>query len=148
ELDPAVLDVDVHTGEQRPESRDLRAFDGLHRAQHPAHPVGRADFGTGRAFGMTPPTAMHPGAGRPLAPTTPADGSVIANGTVVTMNRERQLVADGAVLVKGDRIAAIGKATDLLAANPGAEVVDATGCLVTPGFVDAHNHPAHFLSKG
>lgn len=97
---------------------------------------------------MTPPTAIHPGAGRPLAKTTPAHGIVIANGTVVTMNRERQLVADGAVLVKGDRIAAIGKAADLLAANPDAEFVDATGCLVTPGFVDAHNHPAHFLSKG
>jgi len=40
------------------------------------------------------------------------------------------------VLVEGDRIAAVGTGLD----HPGAEVVDVTGCVVAPGFVDLHTH--------
>lgn len=78
----------------------------------------------------------------------PPEGIIIANGMVVTMDRERRLIADGAVHVRGERIESVGKAADLAAANPGAQIVDARGCLITPGLIDAHNHPAHFLSKG
>ncbi|MSW63563.1 MAG: amidohydrolase family protein, partial [Actinobacteria bacterium] len=42
-------------------------------------------------------------------------------------------VADGAVLALGD-------AADLRAAHPGAAELDAAGCVVVPGFVDAHQH--------
>jgi len=41
------------------------------------------------------------------------------------------------LLVQGGRVAAIGLD---LAAPEGAEVVDATGCWVTPGFIDLHTH--------
>jgi 5-methylthioadenosine/S-adenosylhomocysteine deaminase len=73
---------------------------------------------------------------------------LLAGGTVVTMAPDRRLISDGAVLVDGKRIARVGKAADLKAEASGAELVDTTDCLVIPGLIDAHNHPAHFLSKG
>ena len=74
--------------------------------------------------------------------------TLFAGGIVVTMDSERQLVADGGVLVEGARISAVGKAAALAADHSKAEVVDTSGCLIIPGLIDIHNHPAHFLSKG
>jgi aminodeoxyfutalosine deaminase len=48
-------------------------------------------------------------------------------------------IADGAVLVDGDRIAAVGTREALLAANPGVRERAWTGTL-TPGLVNAHAH--------
>jgi imidazolonepropionase-like amidohydrolase len=46
-------------------------------------------------------------------------------------------IENGEVLMDGGKIVAVGKN---LPVPEGTEVVDATGCLVTPGFVDAHCH--------
>ena len=51
------------------------------------------------------------------------------------------LIEDGAVLVAGGRIEAVGQARDILARAPkGALIDDHSGCLVMPGFIDAHIH--------
>ncbi len=53
----------------------------------------------------------------------------------------RIYLEDGAVLVAGGRIQAVGEARDILARAPqGAAVDDHSGCLVMPGFIDAHIH--------
>src|SRR3954464_5310439 len=57
---------------------------------------------------------------------------LLSGGTVVTADASFR--AD--VAIEGERIAAVG--TDL-AAN-GAEVVDVSGALVMPGFIDGHTH--------
>jgi imidazolonepropionase len=49
-------------------------------------------------------------------------------------------IADGAMLVRDGRIAAVGLRADIEPLGSGAEVVNAGGRLVTPGFVDAHTH--------
>lgn len=47
-------------------------------------------------------------------------------------------IENGELLIGDDgKIAAIGKNVD---APADAKVIDATGCLVTPGFIDAHCH--------
>jgi N-acyl-D-aspartate/D-glutamate deacylase len=58
---------------------------------------------------------------------------IIRNGTIVDGTGGEPFVAD--VAITGDRIAAIG--TDLGEAD---REIDATGRLVTPGFVDIHTH--------
>lgn len=51
-----------------------------------------------------------------------------------------RLIEDGAVLLAGDRIAAAGSSAELRAAYPHEPAFDARGCVVMPGFVDAHTH--------
>ncbi len=52
-----------------------------------------------------------------------------------TILTPHQTINDGAVLIDGERIAALAP-TDRLAAPDQAAVVDATGLIVTPGFID------------
>ena len=44
------------------------------------------------------------------------------------------------MLIRGEKILAVGSTDQLLAANPQEPTLDATGCVVLPGFVDAHTH--------
>ena len=50
------------------------------------------------------------------------------------------IIPDGAVLVNGGRIAAVGSSAELLAAYPQEERLEAGGKVVMPGFVDPHTH--------
>ncbi|MBM3151757.1 MAG: imidazolonepropionase [Chloroflexi bacterium] len=50
------------------------------------------------------------------------------------------IIEDGAVLIRGEKIAAIGRSDELRASLPGEPSLDATGCVVMPGFVDPHTH--------
>ena len=50
------------------------------------------------------------------------------------------LLQDGAVLVRGERIEAVGPSADLRAAYPDEPEFNAQGCVVLPGFVDPHTH--------
>ena len=62
---------------------------------------------------------------------------LIAGGTVV--DPERQTCAKADVLLDGGTIAAIA-APGTLAVPEGAQALDASGCLVCPGFIDPHGH--------
>lgn len=55
---------------------------------------------------------------------------------VVTMNEARAEVAQGDVLIRAGQITAVGQGLEAA----GAEVVQAAGCVVTPGFVNTHHH--------
>lgn len=59
---------------------------------------------------------------------------------LVTMDAQRRVVADGSLLIRAGRIAAIGPADELRAAHPGVAELDARGCVVIPGLVNAHQH--------
>src|SRR4051812_40990531 len=80
---------------------------------------------------------------------TPAQGALLVQGgTVVTMNPRGTVIDDGAVAICDGMIAAVGRAADLQREYAGSRVIDASGGLITPGLIDAHNHPIHYLSKG
>ena len=59
---------------------------------------------------------------------------------VVTMNPTREVVRDGAVAVTGSTIEAVGLFADLRVAHPDAVVVGSSSSIVTPGYVNAHQH--------
>jgi len=59
---------------------------------------------------------------------------------VVTMNERRDIIRDGAVVVRGDEIVAVGKADDLEAAYVAAETIGGDRFVVTPGMVNTHIH--------
>lgn len=68
---------------------------------------------------------------------------VIRNGTLVPLT-ERRLWHAGDVLVEQGRIAAVGT----VPSSPGnCRELDATGCLVLPGFVQAHVHVVQSLAR-
>jgi 5-methylthioadenosine/S-adenosylhomocysteine deaminase len=57
-------------------------------------------------------------------------------------------VADGAVAVKGSRIAAVGSTAELAARFRASETMDASGCAVLPGLIDAHIHTPLAIVRG
>ena len=65
---------------------------------------------------------------------------LVCGGDVVTMNPRREVLSGGAVAVAGERILDVGGTAAMRARWPQAEVLDATGCVVTPGMVNAHQH--------
>jgi cytosine/adenosine deaminase-related metal-dependent hydrolase len=69
---------------------------------------------------------------------------LIRGATVITMDRQGDL-AQGDVLVSGDCIEAIAPQ---VAAPAGAEVLDASGCIVIPGLVNAHMHTWQTALRG
>lgn len=73
--------------------------------------------------------------------TPPASATLlVAGGDVVTMNPRREVLLGGAVAAAGDTIVAVGSSTELIGRCPEAEIIDASGCVVTPGMVNAHQH--------
>lgn len=64
-----------------------------------------------------------------------ADRILIKGGHVLTVDPQLGDIAGGDVLIEGDRIVDVGK--DL---NADAEIIDAAGDIVIPGFVDSHRH--------
>jgi 5-methylthioadenosine/S-adenosylhomocysteine deaminase len=81
-----------------------------------------------------------------------ADGAaadiLVLGGIVITMDERRTIVPDGALALRGDSILALGSRAQIAAAYDGATVVDATGCLVIPGLIDAHTHITMTLFRG
>lgn len=73
---------------------------------------------------------------------------MLTGATVVTVDPERTIIRDGAVVISGDRIVAVGKSSDLEAAHPGTERIDATGQMLVPGFINLHVHCALATTRG
>ena len=66
--------------------------------------------------------------------------TLIAGSHVVTMNAARDVIRHGAVVVDGDRIVDVGKASDLEAKHPDAQRVGGERFVVTPGLINTHIH--------
>lgn len=62
--------------------------------------------------------------------------TLITNAYVITMDRSRTTYSNGEVLIGDDKIIALGHNLP----SDGAEVIDANGGIVMPGFIDNHRH--------
>lgn len=77
------------------------------------------------------------GTARPESPDT-----LIANGRLLDGSGNPWIHAD--LLIREGRIAAVGRGI----VAPGAELIDASGLFVAPGFIDTHSHAAPGLATG
>jgi 5-methylthioadenosine/S-adenosylhomocysteine deaminase len=73
---------------------------------------------------------------------------IFTGGTVVTMDGPRTIYEDGAVVVKGDTIVAVGPRGQLETKYQASQTIDATGKLVLPGFINGHTHVPMTLFRG
>ncbi len=61
---------------------------------------------------------------------------------IITMDDDRRIIRDGAVVIEGSRIVQVGKSADL--ADVAAErVIDADGMVLAPGLVNGHMHVSY-----
>ncbi len=90
--------------------------------------------------------------GSPVGLTAKSDvpeGEIaFVGGRIITMNGE-EVIENGAVLVRGNKIAAVGAAA-AVAIPPSAKVIDVSGKTVMPGLVDMHGHVdnCYYTSSG
>jgi 5-methylthioadenosine/S-adenosylhomocysteine deaminase len=73
---------------------------------------------------------------------------IVTGGTVVTMNGTRAVYEDGAIVVKGDTIVAVGSRSELGTKYVASQTVDARGKLLLPGFINGHTHVPMTLFRG
>ena len=68
----------------------------------------------------------------------PDDALVIRDGTVID-GTGNEPVADGLVVVQGDRITAVGEAADFTISR-NARIFSADGGVIMPGIINSHTH--------
>jgi cytosine/adenosine deaminase-related metal-dependent hydrolase len=73
---------------------------------------------------------------------------LIEHGTIITVDRERRILADGSILVEGRDIVQVGPARDVRPPRPPDRVIDAGRAVVLPGFVDTHVHLSEHVNRG
>ncbi len=69
---------------------------------------------------------------------TPKGTVALTGARVLTMNPGREVLEGATIIIKGNRIAALGRGVAIPA---GAKVFDLAGATIMPGMVDAHAHP-------
>ena len=64
----------------------------------------------------------------------------LVRGTVLTMNSDREIFADGAVIIENTHIIDVGRFDELVRSHPEALVSGSASDLVIPGYVNGHQH--------
>src|SRR6516164_2686680 len=72
---------------------------------------------------------------------------LIENGYVVTVDPQRRVYPDGFVLINGNKIEAVGNSAQTPTRDV-ARTIDASGMIVIPGLINAHQHFYYHLFKG
>ena len=73
---------------------------------------------------------------------------IITNGKIVTWGNPNEILEDKALLIEDGLIREIANESELKAAHPEEEVLDAQGQMVMPGLICAHTHFYGAFSRG
>jgi 5-methylthioadenosine/S-adenosylhomocysteine deaminase len=73
---------------------------------------------------------------------------IISNAMVLTMDKKFNFFPSGALAIKGDKIAAVGKNQKILEDYSAPEFIDATGKLLMPGLINTHTHVPMTIFRG
>lgn len=71
---------------------------------------------------------------------------IISGGKVATMDGQRSFYENGAVAIEGNKIVAVGPASEVNAAHSAQRNIDAMGKVISPGLICTHGHMASTLS--
>jgi 5-methylthioadenosine/S-adenosylhomocysteine deaminase len=75
--------------------------------------------------------------------------TALAHALVLTLDAERRILRDGCVAFDGAEVVAVGPSDEVLGSlGEGAKVVDCSGRVIVPGFVDVHVHLGEQLMRG
>jgi 5-methylthioadenosine/S-adenosylhomocysteine deaminase len=72
---------------------------------------------------------------------------LLAGGVVITVDNERRILDPGAIAIRDNEISAVGSADDL-AEYEAKRIINCKGKMVTPGFIDCHNHLFESMLRG
>ena len=73
---------------------------------------------------------------------------IVANGTVVTIDGGRRVIANGSVAIDGTDIVAVDTADAIGRQFRSATTIDASGQVVLPGLINTHTHAPMVLYRG
>ncbi|MCC6955622.1 MAG: amidohydrolase family protein [Anaerolineales bacterium] len=73
---------------------------------------------------------------------------LFSGGTLLTMDKERRVITNGALAVKDGRIVWLGPAAEASGRFAAAQTLNLTGKVLVPGLVNAHGHWAMTLFRG
>jgi imidazolonepropionase-like amidohydrolase/Tol biopolymer transport system component len=124
-----------------------RAFDDSVRraagARAGGDSTGAAPAGGGRGGGRggAPAPQFQPAETRirVTAPRDVPEGSVVLRGARVITMKGKEIIENGDVVVKNNRVVGVGRRGSV-AVPAGARVIDVSGKTILPGFVDTHAH--------
>lgn len=71
--------------------------------------------------------------------------------TIITINQPRDIILDGAIVVTGNKITAIGKSSEIShqhCMDPALRYFELNGKIIIPGLVNTHSHLAQSLLRG
>src|SRR5512135_332969 len=74
--------------------------------------------------------------------------TILAHGTVITMDDSFTLIEDGAVAIRGDSFVDLGSTDRILHDHTAAEVIDCHKCAIIPGLINSHTHVPMTLLRG
>ncbi len=74
--------------------------------------------------------------------------TIIHSGTIITVNRDADIIADGVICIDDGRIKVIDSRQNIGNLPEGKAIIDAAGCIVMPGLVNTHTHMPMTLFRG
>ena len=74
----------------------------------------------------------------------------IKNATIITQNKNRDIIKNGAIFIKNDKIEDVGNADAIQKkyANEIKQIINANGGIAMPGLINCHTHLAMALLRG
>lgn len=64
---------------------------------------------------------------------------IIKNGTLLTMNEKREIIENGVIVIKNNKIISVGN-EDLLKKYSATKIIDAEDGIIMPGMINTHTH--------
>jgi 5-methylthioadenosine/S-adenosylhomocysteine deaminase len=81
------------------------------------------------------------------APANVVDTAIVG-GTIVSMDKDRRIIEDGAIVIQKGKITKIGKRAEVMSKIRAKQTIDATGKVIVPGLVNTHTHVPMTLFRG